>query len=115
MIYYIGHSLDKDIRWLSSSGGIGSQIIHYLLESGEFGTSMTFVFNRNNCQYEPKLIYDFSEYNNCGSIYQDTDNVKFIKDSISKIRNGIVVTCMPCQVNAIKTILSRHNIKSFII
>lgn len=115
MIYYIGHSLNKDIRWKSSSGGVGTQIIQYLLESGEFGTSMTFVFNRDKCQYEPKLIYVFSEYNNCGSIYQDTDNVKFIKDNISKIRNGIVVTCMPCQVNAIKTILSRHNIKSFII
>ena len=115
MFYYIGYSSNEEIRYNASSGGIGSAIIKYLLESGRFGTSMTFVFNAEKCMYEPKLIYDFSEYNNCGSIYQETDNVRFIKEHLKNIKNGIVVTCMPCQVNVIRNILNKNNIKNFII
>ena len=113
--YYIGHSTDDKNRYLSSSGGVGAEMIKYLMNSCEYGTSMTFIFNTDYCRYVPKLIYDFKDYNNCGSIYQDTDTIGFIKNSLKKIRNGIVVTCMPCQVRAIKSILDRNNIKHFII
>lgn len=113
--YYIGFTKEEKIRFASSSGGIGTAIIKYLLESGKYGTSMTFVFNTDDCKYEPKLIYDFSEYNNCGSVYQDVDVINFIKDNRCCIKNGIVVTCMPCQVNAIRSILNRNNIKCFIV
>ncbi len=115
MFYYIGYSSNEKIRYNASSGGIGTTIIKYLLESGRYGSSMTFVFNERECMYEPKLIYNFSEYNNCGSIYQEIDNVQFIKEHLKDIRNGIVVTCMPCQVNVIRNILNKNNIKNFII
>lgn len=113
--YYIGYSTDSILRYDSSSGGIGSALIKYLLESGLYGTSMTIVFDSSQCLYYPKLIYSFSEYNNCGSIYQDIDIIHFIKDNIDLIKNGMVITCMPCQVKAVKSILSRCNIKHFII
>lgn len=113
--YYIGYSIDPDIRFHSSSGGIGSALIKYLLESDEYGTAMTFYFNKERCQYDIKLIYDFSCYNNCGSIYQDTDTITFIRENISNIRNGIIVTCMPCQVKPIRSLLNRNKIKHFII
>ena len=115
MFYYIGYSSNEELRYNASSGGIGSAIIKYLLESRQYGTSMTFVFNAEKCMYEPKLIYDFSEYNNCGSIYQETDNILFIREHLKDIRDGIVVTCMPCQVNAIRNILNKSNIDNFII
>ena len=115
MYYQIGYSKDQDIRYQASSGGIGTAIIKYLMESGKYGTSMTFVFNVEECRYELKLIYDFSDYNNCGSIYQDIDNINFIKRNLCNIRNGIIVTCMPCQVNAIKTILKKNKINCFVI
>ncbi len=113
--YYIGYSTDDRNRYLSSSGGVGAEMIKYLMNSCEYGTSMTFIFNTDDCRYVPKLIYDFKDYNNCGSIYQDTDTIGFIKNNLKKIRNGIIVTCMPCQVSPIKSILSRNNIKHFII
>lgn len=113
--YYIGYSQDKDVRYKSSSGGIGTAIIKYLLESNEYGTAMTFVFNKEKCQYEPHLIYKYEDYNNCGSVYQDTDTIGFIKNNVDKIKNGIVVTCMPCQVRPIRSILERNGIKHFII
>lgn len=113
--YYIGYSTDEENRYLSSSGGIGSALIKYLMENSGYGTSMTFQFNKEECRYEPKLIYDYKEYNNCGSVYQDTDTIVFIKNNLNKIKNGIVVTCMPCQVRPIKSLLNRNNIRHFII
>jgi len=113
--YYIGYSSDTDIRFKSSSGGVGTAIIKYLLSLPEYGTAMTFLFNKEKCAYEPKLIYSFDEYNCCGSIYQDFDNIGFVKRNMDKIIGGIIVTCMPCQVRAIRNILNRHHINSFII
>lgn len=113
--YYIGYTTDDNLRIKASSGGVGSALIKYLLEKGEYATSMNFVFDKEKCQYNPKLIYDFSNYKNCGSIYQDTDTVGFIKNNINNIKNGIIVTCMPCQVKAIKSILRRNNINHFVI
>ncbi len=115
MNYYIGYSCDNTIRYIGSSGGIGTALIKYLLETKAYGTAMTFKFNTEECQYYPQLIYDYSDYNNCGSIYQDTDNIGFIKNNLKNIKNGIIVTCMPCQVSPIKNILDRNNIKHFII
>lgn len=113
--YYIGYSCNSGERHKASSGGIGTLIIRHLLTTPDYGTAMTFVFDKSQCAFVPKLIYRFDEYNNVGSIYQDTDNVGFVRDNIDKIKDGIVVTCMPCQVNAIRTLLNRHHIKSFII
>ena len=115
MKYHIGYSTDADIRFKSASGGIGSAFIKYLLSLPDYDTAMTFVFNKEKCLYEPKLIYSFVDYNNCGSIYQDIDNVGFIKSNIERIRGGMVVTCMPCQVRAIRHLLGKREINSFII
>ncbi len=113
--YYIGYSTDKDIRFRSSSGGIGSLLIKHLLATPEYGTAMTFVFNRDKCAYEPRIIYKYDDYNNCGSIYQDTDNIQFLKDNLNKIKDGIIITCMPCQVRPIRCILNKNGIRNFII
>lgn len=113
--FYIGHSTYNDLRFKASSGGIGTTIIKYLLNSEKYGTAVTFRFNQEKCLYEPYLIYSFKDFNNCGSIYQDTDTIGFIKENIKNIKNGIVITCMPCQVRAIQNILSRENIPNFII
>lgn len=113
--FYIGHSANDNIRYTASSGGVGTSIIKYLLEAKVYGTAMTFYFESEDCQYHPRLIYSFSDYNNCGSVYQDTDNIGFIRNNVENIRNGIIVTCMPCQVKPIKSILDRNNINHFII
>lgn len=115
MNYHIGYSADADIRFKSASGGIGTAFIKYLLSLPDYDTAMTFVFNKEECLYEPKLIYSFEDYNNCGSIYQDIDNIGFIKSNLERIKGGVVVTCMPCQVKAIRNLLDKKGIKSFII
>ena len=105
LAYYIGYSTDDLIRYKASSGGIGTSIIKYLLSTSEYDTSMTFVYDKEKCGYIPKLIYDFNEINICGSVYQDIDIFSFLKENISSIKNGIIVTCMPCQVQGIRSVL----------
>lgn len=115
MEYYIGHATNKNIRYQASSGGIGSVIIKYLLSSNEYGTSISFMFNKEKCMYQPKLIYKEEDLNICGSIYQDINLIDFIKNNIKYIKKGIIVTCAPCQVKAIRFLLNKNNIKNFII
>ena len=113
--YYIGHIVDQDICYRASSGGIGTAIVKYLFSFPEYKTSVTFYFDEENCRYIPKLIYQASDINICGSIYQDIDLVGFIRQHLSEISGGIVLTCLPCQVNAIRALLEKHNIPNFII
>ena len=112
--FYICHSNNEEVRYKASSGGIGTAIIKHLLQA-DYGTSLTFVFDKGRCMYVPKMIYSQSEINICGSIYQDIDIYRFIKDNISSIRDGIIVTCPPCQVSAIRRLLDKERIKNFIL
>ena len=43
--YYIGHVNDAGHRYKASSGGIGTMLQKYLLSTGQYGTSITFMFN----------------------------------------------------------------------
>lgn len=113
--YYIGHSVNPEVRHNASSGGVGFSLISYLLSSGEYGTAVTFRFDKDSCAYKPLLVYEPASLFTKGSIYQDIALIDFIRDNIFSIRGGIVVTCLPCQVRAIRHLLDERNIKSFII
>lgn len=112
--YYIGYATDYQIRYASSSGGVGTAITQYLLSLPEYGTGVTFVFDRESCMYVPKLIYSAEDINICGSIYQDINLIEFIRSNIDNIRAGIVLTCAPCHVTAIRQLLNQYKIKNFI-
>lgn len=113
--YYIGNATDSQIRYKSSSGGIGTVLTKYLLSLPDYGTGITFVFDQKSCMYIPKLIYSAEDINICGSIYQDINLIEFIRNNIKNIRKGIVLTCAPCHVMAIRQLLNKHKIKSFIL
>lgn len=113
--YYIGYSTDKDIQYKASSGGIGTAVTKYLLDNKIFDSALAFHFNQERCCYEPIIIHNSKDLNICGSIYQDIDIPKFIKEHISEIGDGIIVSCTPCQVAAVKHILKAYDEKSFII
>lgn len=115
LAYYVGYSTDKEIRHKASSGGVGTAIIKYLFSLPEYSTSITFVYDKEKCGYILKLIHSFDEFNICGSIYQDIDIFSFIKNNLSNIKDGIVLSCMPCQVRGIRSILNKNNIRNFIL
>lgn len=113
--YFIGHVKDHEHRYKASSGGIGTMLQKYLLSTGQYGTSITFQFNAEKCMYETKIIHSAEEVNICGSIYQDINIAYFVRDHIKEIANGIVVSCPPCQVTAIRNMLNKEGIPCFII
>lgn len=113
--FFIGHATDADVRYRASSGGIGTTVTRFLLERGAFGTALSFYFNRAIKMYEPKLIHSVKDLNVCGSIYQDINIVDFVKEHLSQITNGLIVSCPPCQVAAVRSILERAAVKSFVI
>lgn len=113
--YYIGFSKNSDERYMASSGGVGTAIMRHLLSLPEYGTGITFVFDAKLCMYVPKMIYTESDINVCGSVYQDINMIRFIKENIELIKDGIVLSCGPCQVTPIRTMLNRKGIKNFII
>lgn len=115
LAYYIGYTADTEDRNRASSGGIGTAIVRHLLSLPEFGTSITFEFDQKKCMYVPKLIYSSYDINVCGSIYQDIDIVRFLRENLDNIKNGVVVTCTPCQVAAVRQLLTKNKIHCFIL
>ncbi len=113
--YYIGFSKNEDDRFKASSGGVGTAIMRHLLSQPEYGTGLTFIFDKSLCMYVPKLIFSEKDINVCGSVYQDIDLIRFIKENVDKIKDGIILSCGPCQVSPIRAILNRNGIRNFII
>ena len=112
---YIGHSTDPDIRYRATSGGIGSSIIKYLFDSGSIGTSISFTFDKDTLLYSPRIIYGYTDYNICGSIYQEMDLIGFIRDNIEYVRGTFACFCLPCQTRAIRSMLKRAGHECIII
>lgn len=113
--YYIGHTTNESDHFKASSGGIGTAITKYLLSTKEYGTGITFCFDVKKSKYEPRFIYSDKDINICGSIYHDVDIARFVQRNIDKIKSGLIVTCPPCQVSAVKQICKNNKIRLFVI
>lgn len=112
---YIGYSTDSNIRYKATSGGIGTSVLKYLFDKKIIETSITFDYDNTTLEYKPRLIYSFEDYKITGSIYHEIKLIQFIKEHISEIRGGFACFVLPCQAKAIRSILSRNNISSFLI
>lgn len=112
---YIGHAVDSGIRFKSSSGGITTAVVKYLFDVGYIQSFLDCRFKEEECRYEPCLIHDYKDYHHVGSVYQDLDLLKYLKQHISDIKGRILIVCSPCLVKAMRSILKRHGIESIII
>ena len=104
---YIGYSVDSEIRYKATSGGIGTSVLKWLFEKELIGTSISFDFNIETLKYEPKIIHSFNEYHICGSIYHELDLIGFIKSHLTEIQGGFACFALPCQTRAIRAIVKR--------
>ena len=108
------YSTDEKVRYNAASGGIVTQITKYMFEKGNISTAINFKYDKEYF-FKPYLIYSFDEYKQVGSIYQDIALPVFLKDNINNIKGNILVTCLPCQVKAIKHLLQNNKKEFFII
>lgn len=109
------YATDSSLRHLATSGGIGSRIIKELFTNHLIESAVSYEFNKDTKQYEPKIIYSWNDYVPVGSIYHEIELFKFIKENVCKIRAPFLFTALPCQAAAIKKLLDRNGIESYII
>lgn len=107
-------SSDEKTRYQGSSGGVVATMVGYMFETHRIQNTVSYEFDKYNW-FEPKLIYSYTDYQIVGSIYHDVELIKFLKDNVSNIKSSILITCLPCQVKAIRGILEKKKIDSFII
>lgn len=112
---FIGFSNDDNTRYQSTSGGIGSSIVKYLFLTNRIKSALSFSFSKEKLMYQPKLVYNISDYEISGSIYHEIDLFSFIKSNIKLIRGPFLCFALPCQVKGIRHLLMAHNIQSYII
>lgn len=112
---FIGFSNDDNTRYQSTSGGIGSSIVRYLFLTNQLKSALSFFFSKEKLMYQPKLVYNISDYEISGSIYHEINLLSFIKNNIELIRSPFLCFALPCQVRSIRRFLKAHNIQSYII
>lgn len=111
----IGYSLDSDIRYKATSGGVGSALLKYLFEHGIIQTSISFDYDHIALKYIPKFIYSYDEYKPIGSIYHEINLVSFIKKNILDVKGGFACFCLPCQASAIRRLVESANHTCFLL
>lgn len=114
---YVGYSTDPQIRYKSTSGGVGSAIIKYMLDSKKCDYALSFDWDEKGLCYHPKLITDFSQYNICGSIYQEMNLMSVLKGLLQELpkKGKIILFSLPCQTKALRKICELAGYESIII
>ena len=113
-INFLGYSTSDDVRWCATSGGVCSGVIRYMLDSKKANTALSFIFNQDTLQYEPKLVHSSSDYHITSSIYHEVKLITYVKEHIQDILQPFVCTALPCQVRPLKAILNRNHIQHYI-
>lgn len=113
---YIGYSTDTQIRKQATSGGVGSAIVKYLLDTKKTDYALSFDYDSDHVCYKPKFVSHFSDYNICGSIYQEMNLIDFMKSALPvKLGGVILVFSLPCQTKVIRKICSEKGYKPIIV
>ena len=114
---YIGYSTDPSIRKRATSGGIGSALVKYLLDENLVKYALSFEYHSERMSYVPVLVSSFSDYNICGSIYQEINLVATLKELLgNKTDKGrIVLFSLPCQTKALRKICADAGFGAIII
>ncbi len=112
---YLAYSNNDDERYASTSGGIGALLVQYLFDNKEIGSAITFRFSPETLQYYPQIITRKEDYVNSGSIYHEINLISFIKDNLSNIKSPFFCFCLPCQARALRVLLSKHQIDSWLV
>lgn len=110
-----GYAADPAVRHAATSGGVGSTIIRYLLESGAAAAAVSFTFDPRTLRYRPCLVTSAADYVSVGSIYHEVDLLGFLRWQAAALPGPLVCTCLPCQTKAVRSLLSRHGVGCFLI
>ncbi len=114
---YVGNSIDENIRYNATSGGVGSAIIKYLFEKKIISNALSFRFDKYSLSYKPIIIYSYKEYVPVGSIYHNIDLYHFYQEQFrtGTINGDGAVFCLPCQALPLRKLFERNGKNVFIL
>lgn len=135
---YIGHSTDETVRYKASSGGVGSSVVKYMLDTGEADYALSFTYDPESISYIPHFVSKFEDYSITGSIYQEMNVMSALKQFLEKFRDSgnikqddnlkptaedrkdivkgrIILFSLPCQAKALRTICRNAGFEAIII
>ena len=111
---YAVYSLDNKIRLNGTSGGFVTHLNEYLFHKEKINSSISYRFNGKEL-FEPFFAYNEKDIIQTGSIYHDVNLLDFLKSNIDSIRSPIFITCLPCQVNIIKKMMTSRKIEAILV
>lgn len=114
---YIGFATDDNIRYRATSGGVGTALLKYLFESGKIVNALSFYYDTEKNAYEPCIIYQYDDYVQTGSIYQEINIYKFLKNQLQsgQINGDIAFFCLPCQALAIRKLFEQTGFTTYLL
>lgn len=115
---YIGYSVDPEIRYKATSGGVGSALVRYLFEVGLITHVQTFRYDAETLTFFPALVSSFADYSITGSIYQEMDMLGFYKNNLTReiVGDGCALLfTLPCQTKFVRMIAKKNKINVLVI
>jgi len=107
----IGHSLNKQVRMLSSSGGIITQFLINLFEAQEIdGAVVTgLTYEKNKVRTRPQLVHNLSELLSCASSKYIPVEFSQVISRLMESPERVAFVGLPCHIKALR--LAQNNIK----
>jgi coenzyme F420 hydrogenase subunit beta len=107
-------SSDEEERGRGSAGGVVTALMRQLFESRGIATALDFHFTGRDL-FEPRLIHSFSDYSFSGSVYHAVDLPGFLREHLEDIAAPVFVTCLPCEVKAVRKLLGDRGIDAILV
>ncbi len=105
---YTGHSADKEIRYHSSSGGMVTSFLIYLLEKQMIDGALVVGYNKNNpIEPEPYIATTKEEIlKSRGSKYVVVSYDRII-EKVLNFKGKLVVVGLPCQIQGLRMLADK--------
>lgn len=103
---YVGYAIDKNLRWIGSSGGVASALTMYMLN--EKLVNAVLAVSMSNLTATPIWIRDCSDiFRAIGSKYIHVPLLKSLRDVSNSIKRFAVVG-LPCHIHALNLLRKTH-------
>ena len=111
---YVLSSTDHSVRFHGSSGGFVTAFARYLFRTEKIRSAICFDY-QGRALFAPRIAFSADEYVQSGSIYHEIPLVRFLQESVSRLRSPVLVTCLPCQCRPIRQFLEANHISSILV
>lgn len=107
-------STDPSVRFEGSSGGVVTELVRSLFREDRIRSAVCFEFSGKEL-FIPRIVYSGPHYLQNGSIYHEVHLIRFLRENQDRLRSPILITCLPCQILAIRRLMKTIGIESVII